>query len=87
MLGPTGIISQGGYCPPIPSPPKPCCTTWDVEYKQGCCWVYIGCYTCLSDLTAARYYYNHGFPYKVMRVRAASSLGVDAGPWRVIRFR
>ena len=65
----------------------PVSTTWDVQYKRGCCWVNIGCHTCVGDLAAARHYYNHGFPYKIMRVRSASTLGVDAGPWRRIRFK
>lgn len=54
---------------------------WEVEGKKGCCWERLGLCRCQYDTTAAKRLRGN---YKVVRVRAAASLGIDASDWRRI---
>ncbi len=61
----------------------PLAVCWEVQGKRGCAWTPLGVITCRADLTAARRLRGG---YRVVRVRAAATLGVDASAWRRIRF-
>jgi hypothetical protein len=71
--------------PNNPANYKPIKLYWDVEGKRGC-WIPLGCQFCYGDLEAARLT-RKLHKYKVMRVRASSTLGVDPGKWRRFRFK
>ena len=60
--------------------------TWEVQGKRGCCWVNLASYKCLYDTTAAKKAHDLYPNYKLLRVRNASTLGVDPGPWRKFRY-
>lgn len=62
-------------------------TTWEVEGKKKVLWRPLGVYESIGDLTAVRELRKLYPDYTVYRVRSAATLGVDAGPWRVIRFK
>lgn len=65
---------------------KPLDTDWEVEGKRGFVWVHLGYHTCKTDLEAVRHI-RKTYKYRTMRVRNSAQLGIDAGRWRVIRFK
>jgi hypothetical protein len=61
-------------------------TSWEVQGKRGCVWTRLGHADTVGDLDAVKAIRRY-HKYKVCRVRKAAEHGIDASPWRTIRFK
>jgi hypothetical protein len=71
--------------PNNPANYKPLIVEWDVQGKHGKGWTWLGTYKASNDVAACRKA-RQVHKYSAMRVRAASTLGVN-DKWRRIRFK
>jgi hypothetical protein len=62
---------------------KPLVTSWEVEAKSGCCWVYMGVFDSIEDIKAVQHFRKE-YKYKLWRVRCSDRFMNDS--WHKYKF-